>query len=368
MGSMMATEQTLSLAFEWQFSPVTTESMIHMAGMVLWLRWTRKLNKAAKWTIKKYRELANGKGIEELEIQTEEGTVTLDKDWKVIDSTDPGVPKWEDVFKEKDSPKWNKKEWEPQDFQENQNEELETRKQEIQRQKEELENKRGELEKRRDELLRQREENRRSLDGQENNIWKITDILKVGNIITIDWLKYKFIGMRNSKAEFVIDKTAKKSAEQLWKLFEEKVEVSSLDELADKSRFNLEPWEKNTNAWRYQKLQELINTKVEPLDRLKNKIKNKEWEIQWLEEEIARLEKWKNTIAHNDYFKDNKSKLQWRNVWIDWVKYKVEHVNKDWSLQFKEADGDNSFTISSFKQLAEKWDYINNNKWRKSES
>ena len=109
MGSMMATEQVLSLTFEQQFSPVTTESMIHMVGMVLWLRWTRKLGKAAKWTIKKYRELANGKWIDELVIQTEEGVVTLDKDWIVTESTDPEIKKWKDIFEEKKNPDWDKK-------------------------------------------------------------------------------------------------------------------------------------------------------------------------------------------------------------------------------------------------------------------
>ena len=381
MGSMMATEQVLSLTLEQQFSPVTTESMIHMVGMVLWLRWTRQLGKAAKWTIKKYRELANGKGIEELEIQTEEGVVTLDKDWKVIESTDPQVPKWENVFKEKKAPErkktseWNEearaKEQERQDKQDNELErkrlEIERKLQEIQRQKEELtkkkelqekrklelEKKKADLERRRAELLSLREENRRSLDGQENNIWRITEILNKSNVVTIDRLKYLFIGVKNGKAEFVIEKDAKNSAEKSWKVFSEKVEVSSLDELSDKSRFNLEASSKNTNSWRYQKLQELLGEKVEPLNRLKNKIKNKQWEITTLKEEIARLEKWKNTVAYNDYFESRKQEFVNKHIelWIDWVKYKASHLNDNWDIQFKEVDWNKKFSISSFKQL-----------------
>ena len=87
-------------------------------------------------------------------------------------------------------------------------------------------------------------------------------------------------GIKNGKAEFVIEWNAKKSAEASWKTYSEKIEVSSLEEFLD-SRFNLEPWNKWTNSWRYNKLNELIGEKIEPLDRLQNKIRNKKRKNWW---------------------------------------------------------------------------------------
>jgi len=287
-------------------------------------------------------------------------------DWRVRVRLKGGESNWNRA-PERWNTGWN--EWWPKepapDMTQQRRQELLTKKNDLVKKKEnherrrsELENNKKTLENKKTDLLSQREANWRSLDGQKNNIWKINDILKQWNKITIDRLEYQFIGIKNWKAKFVIDKAAKKSAESRNLHFEETVEVSSLSELLD-SRFNLEPWKKWTNSWRYDKLHELINDKFEPLDRLKNKIRNKTAEIKLLEQEIAGLETWNNTLAHNDFFEKNKQHLVWKKVWIDWVKYSAERINPDWTLQFKEVDGNKNFTISSFKQLAEKWDYIN---------
>jgi hypothetical protein len=65
--------------------------------------------------------------------------------------------------------------------------------------------------------------------------------LKRTYVVSIDGLKYQFLYVKNGKAVFVIEETAKLSAIKENKTFSGKVEVSSLEELSDESRFNLEP-------------------------------------------------------------------------------------------------------------------------------
>lgn len=227
-----------------------------------------------------------------------------------------------------------------------QKEELLRKKENQDRRKWELEQKKKTLESKKNNLLRQREANWKSLDNSRNDINQITEVLAHDNIVTIDWVKYKYNKIKNEKAEFII---ATKDG-----INPNTVEVSSLSELLD-SRFNLEPWKKWTNSWRYDKLHKLLNEKVEPLDRLQNKIRNKTLEVQTLTEEITRLEKWNNTVAHNDYFASHKQELVWKKLWIDGVKYSAERINPDGTLQFKQVDGKDNFTVSSFDQLAKKW-------------
>jgi len=232
-------------------------------------------------------------------------------------------------------------------------EELTRKKESHEKRKWELEKKKAELERRRSELLAQREANWRSLDWQKNGIEMITEILNSGNSsrITIDEKTYSFEWVKNWKAQFrevIMEKWGKRKKNT------DLVEVSSLEELLD-SRFNLEPWTKRTNSWRYAKLNELIWEKVEPLDRLQNKIRNKKAEIKTLEEEIARLEKGENITAFNDYFNANKQLLKWKSVWIEWIEYRATHINWDWALEFKQVDWKNHFTISSFEQLTQQW-------------
>lgn len=58
--------------------------------------------------------------------------------------------------------------------------------------------------------------------------------------------------------------------------------------------------------------------------------------------------------SYNEYFTQHKQSLVGKKFWIDWVKYEASHLNKDWSLQIKQVDGNQNFSISSFKQLYDK--------------
>ena len=302
----------------------------------------------------KYKDMIEASPNDIKRIQREIWLKWKEVDWVIGPNTLTKLKEYIKTLESKSS-WWEKKTWE---LSEEEIQNLINKKELHEKRKAELEKDKAELEAKRHELLKQREANWRSLDLQENGIEKITNILQKWNIITIDWLKYKFIGIKNGKAEFVIDSAARKSAEQGWKRFSEKVEISSLEELLN-HRFNLEPWQKRTNSGRYKKLEQLINDKIEPLDRLQKKIRDKQKEITTLQEEIARLEKWKNTTAFNDYFEQHKNEIVWKNVRIDGVKYSAEHLNTDGTIQFKEVDWNRNFTISSFKQLAEKGEYIN---------
>lgn len=94
----------------------------------------------------------------------------------------------------------------------------------------------------------------------EQTIWidKLSSILKKWNIITIDGVKHTYLGIKDSKAQFAsqIDKSL--------------VEISSLKELTD-ARFNLEPWNKQTNAGRTEQLKKLLEgeSKIQnsPMDK-----------------------------------------------------------------------------------------------------
>ena len=76
-------------------------------------------------------------------------------------------------------------------------------------------------------------------------------------------------------------------------------------------------------------------------------------QINTLQKEITQL-KGSTSLSHNDYFTHNKHNLVGKKFWIDWVKYEASHLNKDWSLQIKQVDWNQNFSISSFKQLYDK--------------
>lgn len=210
-----------------------------------------------------------------------------------------------------------------------------------------LKNNQEKLNNKKNQLLRDRERNRRTW----NWIEKFSQILSKWDKITIDKIKYQFNWIKNWVAEFTIEPSAKKSANMGWKYPQEKIYVSDIAEFA-KSKFNLEPWTKQTNSWRYEKLNQILEKeKVEPLDRLKHKIKNKQSEIDELTAEIARLEKWNNKKAFNDYFQQNKWKLKWESVRIEWKEYKFTDIEDNWALHLKEKDWNNHRSITSFEQL-----------------
>ena len=76
-------------------------------------------------------------------------------------------------------------------------------------------------------------------------------------------------------------------------------------------------------------------------------------QINILQKEITQL-KGSSRLSHNDYFTQHKQSLVGKKFWIDWVKYEASHLNKDWSLQIKQVDWNQNFSISSFKQLYDK--------------
>ena len=316
--SMLLANEVTTLMSTWGFERISEDELIHTIAMILAFKWVWKIKSIIKWK--------DGNPVIEIE-----------KDGKVREVTEEELNWWKE---EEDR--------------------LKRLQDENSKKQEDAEKRKVELQNRKSELERQRKENRNSLQEWEIWIQNVNDILskKNNSAITIYGLKYNFIGVKWWKAQFVIKESAKWS--DLYKKMNPKpkdlIEITDLADLKD-PRFNLEPSGKDNNSWRYEKLDKLLNTqKIEPLDRLQNKISNKKSEITTLQEQISRLEKWKNTIAHNDYFETNKSKLIWKNVWIDWVEYKASFIDWQWALKFTNVDWKSSdFTISSFSQLKAKW-------------
>lgn len=101
----------------------------------------------------------------------------------------------------------------------------------------ELEQRQRELTERRAKLEADRKANRESLGEQPNiSIENISEILQKWNIITIDWIKYKYNWIKNWEAEFVIDKNAKKWIDEYnkhhsnQKAYEEVIKIKELSE------------------------------------------------------------------------------------------------------------------------------------------
>lgn len=342
-GSLMITEQTLNLAFDQKFAPITIESAVQSLWMILGLRafgW-------AKIKIKAIREWKNGIQQIVVEKQSTGEEINVNADGKVIASTSKDIPVGKNILEpqkqspkqqSESSPKLNNSTREKELFdqfsekifskegvkvdghtynysfennnthnsnrkgrikllkdgktirsvnadvnllpenanwrsfkkhfeilreqyinenrnsssEKNINSELESKKnqildqikniesnqQELQQQldilsnkkensnkkQQELQKRKIELEKRKTELLQQRQQNWNNLDKSNHGIDNITTILQKRNIITIDGLKYQFIGIKNGKAEFIIEKMhliqQKNNEKNLWAIFQ----------------------------------------------------------------------------------------------------------------------------------------------------
>jgi len=70
--SLVATDEALSIAFDWKFKGMTVEEAIHSIGMILWLRLHWKIKQLKSITIKEY-----DKARSELKVDLWEGVITL---------------------------------------------------------------------------------------------------------------------------------------------------------------------------------------------------------------------------------------------------------------------------------------------------
>lgn len=360
LGSLMLAEQGIHLISEWEFAPVTWESLIQSLGLILWLRaYGFGKMKISKFKMRK-------KWLDQMTVEEGEKKITTDGNGQVIASNTAEVPVGSDLLS---SPKTSHgKRYMPRERvrYENTKPKTEAKIQELQAQNakkhQDLLHKKAELEKRIQDLKQQRKSNWETLPQQtQSSIQDIYKILQKGNIITIKGLKYQFNGVKNWKAEFIIESNAKKSAESSGKKVSEKLEVNSLIELKE-THFNLEPGNKTTNSWRNAKLQELLekNQKAESLKDLNRKINNKNIEINQISQKIHNLETQPNNPAFNEYFSSNVHKLFGKTVVIDGVAYKAKRtLNEDGALNFMYQGKGNwplgaDFSISSMKQLFEK--------------
>lgn len=360
LGSLMLAEQGIHLISEWEFAPVTWESLIQSLGLILWLR----AYGFGKMKISKFK--MGKKWLDQMTVEEGEKKITTDGNGQVIASNTAEVPVGSDLLS---SPKTSRgKRYMPRERvrYENAKPRTEAKIQELQAQNakkhQDLLHKKAELEKRIQDLKQQRKTNWETLPQQtQSSIQDIYKILQKGNIITIKGLKYQFNGVKNWKAEFIIESNAKKSAESSGKKVSEKLEVNSLIELKE-THFNLEPSNKTTNSWRNAKLQELLekNQKAESLKDLNRKINNKNTEINQISQKIHNLETQPNNPAFNEYFSSNVHKLFGKTVVIDGVAYKAKRtLNEDGALNFMYQGKENwplgaDFPISSMKQLFEK--------------
>lgn len=360
LGSLMLAEQGIHLISEWEFAPVTWESLIQSLGLILWLR----AYGFGKMKISKFK--MGKKWLDQMTVEEGEKKITTDGNGQVIASNTAEVPVGSDLLS---SPKTSRgKRYMPRERvrYENAKPRTEAKIQELQAQNakkhQDLLHKKAELEKRIQDLKQQRKTNWETLPQQtQSSIQDIYKILQKGNIITIKGLKYQFNGVKNWKAEFIIESNAKKSAESSGKKVSEKLEVNSLIELKE-THFNLEPGNKTTNSWRNAKLQELLekNQKAESLKDLNRKINNKNTEINQISQKIHNLETQPNNPAFNEYFSSNVHKLFGKTVVIDGVAYKAKRtLNEDGALNFMYQGKGNwplgaDFPISSMKQLFEK--------------
>ena len=96
-----------------------------------------------------------------------------------------------------------------------------------------------------------------------------------------------------------------------------------------------------------------INPSKENFNAPETSENNLNQQIDILKNEASSLEG-SGRLSHNDYFTQHKQSLVGKKFWIDWVKYEASHLNKDWSIQIKQVDGKQNFSISSFKQLYDK--------------
>jgi len=162
--------------------------------------------------------------------------------------------------------------------------------------------------------------------------------------VSIGWVKCKFIGIKWDKIIF---------SEWKWKTRE----FSSFKELKEAwIKFDIDinvKQEKDRTEKTYDKQKEIFEKLVEKEARTKNAneiIK----EYEQLQRQKAQIEQ----DIHDWFFRENADRLVNKHIWIDGVEYQCTGKNTNngkTTLDFKQTDWSNHFTISSFEQLKSKW-------------
>ena len=162
--------------------------------------------------------------------------------------------------------------------------------------------------------------------------------------VSIGWVKCKFIGIKWDKIIF---------SEWKWKTRE----FSSFKELKEAwIKFDIDinvKQEKDRTEKTYDKQKEIFEKLVEKEARTKNAneiIK----EYEQLQRQKAQIEQ----DIHDWFFRENADRLVNKHIWIDGVEYQCTGKNTNngkTTLDFKQTDWSNHFTISSFEQLKSRW-------------
>lgn len=169
----------------------------------------------------------------------------------------------------------------------------------------------------------------------------IYSILSHDNVISTKKRgKCKFIDVKWNKMRF---------KDSNWKLRE----FSSFKELSDAwANFNIDIKSRQWEKWleKQIKFEELVEREAKL--QATNEVIRK---YEKLQQQRAEVE---NDIKRNSYFRDKADHLVWEHIWIDGVEYQCteKHTNNGrTTLDFKQTDWPDHFTISSFAQLNAKW-------------
>ena len=170
------------------------------------------------------------------------------------------------------------------------------------------------------------------------------------------------VKIRNDTYQYVFEQnmTANANRKGIIKLIKNGQTIRSVESDINKlpDNANGTGFKEHFNKIRKQYITE--NTKVNQNNSSKKNFNAPETSENNLNQQIDVIQKESSSLggsgrfSHNDYFTQHKQSLVGKKFWIDWVKYEASHLNKDWSLQIKQVDWNQNFSISSFKQLYDK--------------
>ena len=167
----------------------------------------------------------------------------------------------------------------------------------------------------------------------------IYTIINEWNKVSIWWKKLTFIGVKWDKIVFT---------EWKWKTRE----FSSFKELQDaKANFNFDIKDRQSDRWKEQQKQFKELVEKEARTKNANEIIREYEQLQIQKTQIEQdIRDW--------FFRENAGRLVNRHIWIDGVEYQCTGKNTNngkTTLDFKQSDWSNNFTISSFEQLKSRW-------------
>ncbi len=369
MWSLMATEQILSLGFEWEFKSMTWKDFIHMFGMIIGLRMHGWITKKLWW------EKSISERIDQWSIKK------FSKNWK----------EWELTLKNKET-----------------GEELVIKESEINiknaKLNKKIENSNKEIQKI-DANIKISNQKIKELEAARKEYREKTPIDKIpefSDIIAELWLakwhiftktessqKYKIFSAKDGKITLVENITN-------WPKSTNKIEITSIEQMmkdwrriADKKTKIGGKTKQKTLEDLYANSQNILKTKPWAISK---KIKDLQTKKSQLEAEVNKIKLESSNPALNQYFVKNANQLNWKKIWVAWVKY-TGSIKGDWTLSFKKAwnqklpeqvnwktnehiqkynqsvaGAESNFTVSSFKQLFAKWEVLvfNPNTWKNS--